>query len=211
VKGEFLLDSPNWEVREIVEHLIVEKTFETETKAFVSSQRFLEALSRRDPAGVVQGINSLLSNIYEHCEEAKKLKLPEGVYHASLVSYFHGLGLDFQQQVHTSLGRSDLVIRFLTKTKSLVNWVIELNVCRKGQVDKIRAQEAIDLIINNRYAAWLEDPVILGIAINDQEKTIKAWKSQGGIQTENESDSELEAKPKVTKSGRKPKAKGGKT
>ncbi|MDR1676993.1 MAG: ATP-binding protein [Deltaproteobacteria bacterium] len=206
VKGQFLLDYPNREVRESMERLVMEKIFGTESKAFASIKRFLEALSRRDPAGVVQELNYLLSKLsFDDYKGAKQYNFTEHMYHANFVSYLNGAGLDYEQEVHTSFGRSDLVIKYITQTNVLVNWVIEIKVCRDDEDDKTRAEDAFNQIIEKQYGTSLYDPVLLGLAINNKKRRITAWKCQGGTQTE----SEPEASPKVTKKvTRKPKAKG---
>jgi hypothetical protein len=89
------------------------------------------------------------------------------VYHASLISYVRGAGLDFQPEDHGSFGRSDLVIKLVPQTKVLVNWVIEIKVCRQGEVDETKAQAAFDPIVVKKYDDSYNDSVILGIDIND--------------------------------------------
>ena len=47
--------------------------------------------------------------------------------------------------------------------------------------DAKRAAEAMSQIIEKKYARGLANPVLLGIAINDKERSIKHWECRGGL------------------------------
>ena len=47
--------------------------------------------------------------------------------------------------------------------------------------DAARAAEAMRQIIETAYARGLANPVLLGIAVNDQDSIIKYWECRGGI------------------------------
>ena len=47
--------------------------------------------------------------------------------------------------------------------------------------DAKRAAEAMRRIIEKQFAIGLTNPILLGIAINDKERTIKHWECRGGL------------------------------
>ena len=86
----------------------------------------------------------------------------------------YGMGADFDYNKHLALGRVDFIIRTREHT-----WVIELKVARHND-DAKRAAEAMREIIEKDFARGMANPVLLGFAINDKERTIKHWECRGG-------------------------------
>ncbi|MDR3135146.1 MAG: PD-(D/E)XK nuclease domain-containing protein [Deltaproteobacteria bacterium] len=60
-------------------------------------------------------------------------------------------------------------------------WVIEVKLSHKDKDDKRLANDAQKQIHLNNYAGGNRDPVLLGLAINDNKRTITSWECQGGL------------------------------
>jgi hypothetical protein len=59
-------------------------------------------------------------------------------------------------------------------------WVNELKVSHDDGDDSDLANTALNQAKNKRYGAGYDNPVLLGLSINDKTREIKAWKCEGG-------------------------------
>jgi len=121
--------------------------------------------------------------------EIKRLNLPIGIqtfdefkfpaqewlYHTSILSLLHGCGVEVNPEVHSNLGRADLVILYKD-----VAWVIEIKVAYrdKGDDPKKKADEALRQIEDNNYAKPFSDAICIGLAIDDLERQITEWRKK---------------------------------
>jgi hypothetical protein len=149
------------------------------------------ALASRDAAEVIRQFNKFLAKVpYDDysgasLQSARALEesgrdFGEFFYRACLFSLLHGAGLRVLTEVHGSLGRTDLVVEL---AKAI--WVMELKVSRSGEAEKALLQKARDQIIEKQYAAPYDDPIVLGIVINDEMRAITQWAEFGDWRLEN--------------------------
>ncbi|MDR2141636.1 MAG: PD-(D/E)XK nuclease domain-containing protein, partial [Deltaproteobacteria bacterium] len=108
-------------------------------------------------------------------ESLNKVDYGEFLYRAVLLSFLDLIGLTPRAEVHSSRGRSGL--EFTTNEGQV--WVMELKICRKDGEDESLAEAALNQIIAKGSGDRHKNPVLLGVAINDNERAITAWKVQG--------------------------------
>jgi hypothetical protein len=78
-----------------------------------------------------------------------------------------GCGVLVFAEMHTNLGRSDIVVVYCGKT-----WVIELKVAYKGECPAQKAEEALQQIIDKNYATPYPNAVCMGLVIDDAVRQI---------------------------------------
>jgi len=92
-------------------------------------------------------------------------------YRSSILSFSHGCGVVVFLEVHTCLGRSDLVIAHRG-----VSWAIEINVAYKGDQPAKKAEEALRQIeIKNTQFHILMLFVSVWLLIDDSVRQITNW------------------------------------
>lgn len=74
-------------------------------------------------------------------------------------------------EIHTNLGRSDLVVSHRGKT-----WVIEIKVAYKGQNPKQKAEEALQQIKDKNYATLYPNALCIGLSIDDLLRQITEYR-----------------------------------
>ena len=84
---------------------------------------------------------------------------------------FAGCGVVVVAEMHTNLGRADLVVRHKDKI-----WVIELKVAYEGENPEKKAQKAYRQMINKHYAKPFPDAVCIAMAIDDTVRQITNFK-----------------------------------
>jgi hypothetical protein len=116
-------------------------------------------------------IKSLMESLLEASGQADLItsKTSEGFYRATLLSYLSGAGLRVLAELHTNRGRSDLVIEHEDKS-----YVIELKVVGKFKEAEAAARDAIDQIMGKGCGGRYRDPVLIGLAISEEERNISA-------------------------------------
>jgi hypothetical protein len=194
---EFKLDYPNYEVRESMAKRIIESYFNDPHYTHDLFKKVSNALINRKPYDLIDEFNNLLSAtpyeyFYEHGNNKSSVKSisngnikaidkkclrkrNEGFYNAIFRTLFYGLGLKCRSQEHGNLGRSELIIDYNSQI-----WVIELKICHKKDNDNSIAEAALEQIKSMNYTGRYKNPVLLGIAINDEKRIIKSWRSIGG-------------------------------
>jgi len=170
------LDYPNTEVRNAMSKMFTQNIV-TELVYNGFHNALLVALREKDIEKLVQVFNRLLANIpYDDYVQAMKqniqfegMQFPvhEWLYRSSILSMLLGCGLDVTPEVHTNLGRADLVIKF-----GGVVWVIELKVAYKADSNEKKAQKAIQQIREKNYGKLYPDAVCVGLVINDATRQI---------------------------------------
>jgi hypothetical protein len=109
-------------------------------------------------------------------ETAEPTKHKERFYRHQLLTLFYAANLDLRAEVHGNLGRS--VLEFVFEGQA---WVFELKISYNEKDDSRLAETALNQIIEKNYAGKYQNPVLLGMAINDKARKITAWKCQGGV------------------------------
>ena len=175
-ENQLVLDYPNTEVRNAMSKMFTQNIV-TE-RVYNGFQNALHvALRENNVEKLVQVFNRLLANIpYDDYTQAMKqdmqfddLKIPvqEWLYRSSILSLLLGCGVDVTPEVHSSLGRADLVIKY-----GGVTWVIELKVAYKADSPEKKAQKAIRQIEERNYARLYPDAVCVGLVIDDATRQI---------------------------------------
>jgi len=83
------------------------------------------------------------------------------------LAFLRGCGVSVFAELHTNLGRPDIVIVAYGKT-----WVIELKVAYTGENPAQKAEEALQQIIDKNYATPYPDAVCISLAIDDVARQI---------------------------------------
>jgi hypothetical protein len=191
---DFILDYPNVEVRQSMGLRLLESYYKSPDEAAGAIQHVLNALSQRDPVGIIREINILLSSL--PYDDLKDGKLSEGQYRRDIFTLFYGAGLDPRAESHNIVGRSDVVLKYGGQT-----WVIELKTTQAGKKDVDLAHDALTQILERNYGGPYRNPVSLGAVINEKTRIIKAWECKGGLATKPEPEEKAEeiAEKKVEK------------
>jgi hypothetical protein len=214
-KDIFTLDYPNTEVKLSMIRMLMENSFDDEDRIEKLYSDLQDAAEKRDPVMLVKTFNRMLNAIpygYRAKKSKPKYKTPievdvplieikkkikkhdEAYYRDLLIALAFGAQLNPLAEVHTSMGRSDLILN-----SPNVTWVIEVKVkhLEDSNKEETLALKALEQIIDKEYAASLHDPVILGLVANDVIRRITAWECRGGTSERTDPETMLAAKHKV--------------
>jgi hypothetical protein len=108
--------------------------------------------------------------------------------------------LDPHAERHTSFGRSDFVLKSAGQT-----WVVEVKVSHGYGDDSAKAKSALNQIKKKKYGEGYDNPVLLGLVVNDKARRIKAWECEGGLAKRPTQD--LAPSPKPTRAKKTKQAK----
>ena len=178
ISDELSLDYPNTEVlnsmSELVSHNILRDKDEDYTHC---RSDLLNGLITVNYELIVSVFNRLLASIpYDDFSQAARksisdndyeFKPQEWLYRSTILAFLRGCGVVVFAEMHTSLGRPDIVIAHKGKT-----WVIELKVAYEGENPARKAEEAYRQIIDKNYAAPYSDAVCVAMAIDDSLRQI---------------------------------------
>jgi hypothetical protein len=171
---EFTLDYPNTEVLLSMAQRVLTNIFKSSESAKGTIKRLKDALSQRDPVGLVREINFLLSSLPYDDYNTGELK--EGHYRRDIFTLFYGAELDTRAEIHVNKGRFDVLVNHDGQA-----WVIELKVSEEGDNDVDLAHEAMKQIMKKNYGGLYMNPIRLGLVINGEARIIKAWECKGGL------------------------------
>ena len=175
------LDYPNTEVLNSMSKLFTQNIVSENAYNKFQNALFV-ALENKNIEKLVQVFNRLLAGIpYDDYINAIQqdimfddFKFPaqEWLYRSSILSLLHGCGVVVSAEVHSNLGRADLVIAHRG-----VTWIIELKVAYKNKGDQPtkKAEEALRQIDTKNYARLYSDTVCIGLAIDDTVRQITNW------------------------------------
>jgi hypothetical protein len=126
---------------------------------------------------VVSAFNRLLASIpFDDFTGAAKqsisdndynIKPQEWLYRSTILAFLRGCGVVVIAEMHTNLGRADLVVSRKGKT-----WVIEIKVACEGENPAQKAEEALRQIVDKHYAKPYPNAVCIGLAIDDTVRQI---------------------------------------
>ena len=187
----FALDYPNTEVLNAMSAIVAQNILQDRDENFSGCrQRILLALPTNDHELFKDAINSLLASIpYDDFAKAanqniliNRYKFPaqEWLYRSTILAFLRGCGVVVTAEMHTNLGRADLVVSHKGKT-----WVIEIKVAYEGESPAQKAEEALRQIIDKNYAAPYPDAVCVGMAIDDAVRQITNVKLLNNRNTNN--------------------------
>jgi hypothetical protein len=180
IGGNLSLDYPNTEVLDSMSNLLTQNLLANNSGSI--QHDLLLALTRKDVEKVVEMLNCLLASIpYDDFSRAAKQSLYRGgykipaiewLYRSTIFAFLRGCGIVVSAEMHTHMGRPDLVVSFDGKV-----WVIEIKVAYEGQGVEEKAHEAYRQIVDKDYAAPYPGAVCLGIGIDDAKRQIGASRS----------------------------------
>jgi len=175
---ELSLDYPNTEVLNSMSALVLQNILQEKDENFTYCRSdLLKGLMSINYDLVVSVFNRLLASIpYDDFSQAARksisdndyeLKPQEWLYRSTILAFLRGCGVVVFPEIHTNLGRSDLVVSHKGKT-----WVIELKVAYEGQNPAKKAEEAMQQIIDKNYAVSYPEAVCVGLVIDDSVRQI---------------------------------------
>jgi hypothetical protein len=180
--NDLALDYPNTEVLNSMSKLFTQNIL-TENAYYNFQNELLTALIDKDVDKLIEVLNLLLVSIpYDDYTSAYKqnisfngLKFPaqEWLYRTTILAFLRGCGVVVFPEIHTNLGRSDLVVAHRG-----VTWVIEIKVAYKGENPAKKAEEAFHQIEDKNYAKLYPNAICIGLAIDDTSRQITNWKIQ---------------------------------
>jgi hypothetical protein len=192
-EGTYKLDYPNQEVYESMSSLLSWNIMGGQGEGDKVLARLSIALQNANAVDVINALDRLLWRIpYDDFTQTESedimiqypgLPLRECIYRSSLLSFLIGTRLRVDPEVHSRRGRADMVV---TCTKHV--WVIEIKVAETtGDVDR-QADAALRQIHERGYAEGYENPILLGIAIDDSKRAIGGYRVEI-LQTREDSSS----------------------
>ena len=183
-EGNYTLDYPNIEVLNSMSALVTQNIFQN--KGYDSgsyNRRLIHALQNNDYELFKNALNTLLASIpyddfskaAEECILIHNYKFPaqEWLYRSSILSFLRGCGVVVEAELHTHLGRPDLVISYNGNV-----WIIEIKVAYQNQNTEKKAEEALRQIIDKQYAKPYPNAVSIGLGIDDALRQISAIRVQ---------------------------------
>jgi hypothetical protein len=169
------LDYPNTEVLNSMSNLLTQNIF-AENYNFAQN-KLLIALNNRDTEKLVEVLNELLAGIpFEDFSSAakqsislacSKMTVHEWLYRSTILAFMRGCGVDVSPEVHTNMGRSDLVIAYKG-----VAYVIEIKVAYEGQNPETKEKQALQQIETKNYAKPYPDAVSVVLVIDYKTRQI---------------------------------------
>ena len=176
--GGLALDYPNTEVLNAMSKLVAENIFQGKGENYnYYAQRLFASLETENFDLFKGTLNTLLASIpYDDFSKAAQQKVilhnykfpaQEWLYRSTILSFLRGCGVVVDAELHTHLGRPDLVITHLG-----ITWVIEIKVAYEGETAEQKALEAYQQIIKKQYAKPYANAVCLGIGIDDAVRQI---------------------------------------
>jgi hypothetical protein len=178
------LDYPNTEVLNSMSAMVAQNILQESGDDFTYCRKdLLEALMTSDCEKVITVFNRVLAGTpYDDYSQSLDKSVPvsdgkypvrEGFYRSNILNFLRGCGVVIFPEIHTNLGRSDLVLLH----KGVI-WVIEIKVAYKNKGDQPakKAEEALRQIEEKKYAKLYPDAVCIGLAIDDSVRQITEWK-----------------------------------
>jgi hypothetical protein len=138
----------------------------------------LKAIMNKNNERIIEVFNRLLAGIPydDHIKKIAKnsisdndygFSVQEWNYRSNILCFLRGCGIVVIAEMHTNLGRPDLVV-----THKGTTYVIEIKVASKSADVPKKLDEAKNQIIDNQYAKPYPDSVCLAVVINDEKRQI---------------------------------------
>jgi hypothetical protein len=177
ISDEFSLDYPNTEVLNSMSQLLTQNITDNQYNNYRSL--LLLSLMGNHTDEFVSVVNSLLASIpYDDFVNAGKQNImvnnyafqaQEWLYRSTILAFMRGCGVVAVAEMHTNLGRADMVITHKGNT-----WIIELKVACKPEDVPTKLTEAITQMTENNYAAPYPNATSLALVIDDTKRQITA-------------------------------------
>ena len=179
-RDELALDYPNTEVLNSMSGLLAQNLLAKPVSQLRDD--LFTALDYNDMDELTAQMNRLLAGIpYDDYSVAAKQVVykrgygypaQEWLYRSNILSFLRGCGVVVDAELHTHLGRPDLVITWQGKT-----WIIEIKVAYKGESAEKKAEEAYRQIIERQYAKPFPGAICVGLGIDDTLRQIVSIKN----------------------------------
>jgi hypothetical protein len=174
--SELCLDYPNTEVLNSMSQLLTQNIV-SENAYNNYRTALLTALDNKNTGNLIHVFNRLLASIpYDDYTKAfnqifvfNSFKFPvqEWLYRSTILSFLRGCGVDVAPEIHTNMGRSDLVIAHKGGT-----WVIENKVAYKSDKLTTKTAQALQQMETKNYAKPYADAVSIVLVIDDETRQI---------------------------------------
>ncbi|MDR2563849.1 MAG: ATP-binding protein [Prevotellaceae bacterium] len=175
--NKFILDYPNTEVLNAMSALLAQNILPAENTFGNLQQYMLTAMEEKDANGIRKILNALLASIpYDDYAGAVRqsvaldptdIQVREWLYRSTILAFLRGCGVATVAEMHTNLGRPDLVISFIGNT-----FVIELKVAYQPKDVPAKLTEAIEQMESKNYLAPYPDCVGIAMVIDDTKRQI---------------------------------------
>jgi hypothetical protein len=179
--SDFMLDYPNTEVLNAMSALLARNILCGSTSFENLNSLVLAALMRDNFDNLVKHLNSLLASIpYDDFTQAANQNIEingyrfpaqEWLYRSTLLAFFRGCGIATVAEMHTNLGRPDLVLTHRGRT-----YIIELKVAYKEEDVQIKLDEALQQLSDKNYTQPFPNATGIAIVIDDTKRQIGAYK-----------------------------------
>ena len=180
VAGDFSLDYPNTEVLNSMSELVYKNMILSGGGEYIDLCAPLQrALFVGNCKLLINTLNRLLAGIpYDDYTGAAKqaislsdveITTQEWLYRSTILAFLRGCNVMTFAEMHTSKGRSDLLLMHKG-----IPWVIEIKVAHDGDC-AVKAQEAMEQINGNQYADPYKNAKKVAIAIDDKTRQIGEW------------------------------------
>ncbi|MDR1743432.1 MAG: ATP-binding protein, partial [Dysgonamonadaceae bacterium] len=178
-EGEFFaLDYPNTEVLNSMSRLVSEIVCKNNDNEFTGCRSALFfSLETKNKETLMSTFNHLLASIpYDDFRKGAEnnimdnrytFSLHEWHYRSMILAFVRGCGVAAVAEMHTNLGRADLVLDFLGNV-----WVIEVKVAYKPEDVPAKLAEAKAQIIDGNYTAPYPNATAIAMVIDDTKREI---------------------------------------
>jgi hypothetical protein len=177
--SHYILDYPNREVLNGMSAMFAQSILPAGNSFEDLQQRTLLALEDRDEKELVKAFNALLSSIpYDDFAKAGELSVKrsrldisvqEWLYRSSILAFLRGCGVATVAEMHTNLGRPDLVIEHGGNT-----FAVELRVAYKPEDVPAKLAAAVKQIKDRNYLGPYFNAVGVAMVIDDEKRQITA-------------------------------------
>jgi hypothetical protein len=184
VAGLYALDYPNHEVLVSLSSLMTRNMFGDKRSAEFRSVALSQALTNGDAENVVLEFDALLEKVgYEDYARAngadvtsrhRGIAFGEWLYRALLCGFAAGTGIPVQPAAVDSQGGAAMVVCGQGRT-----WVVGITVAKTAADAPLAADEAMRQAGETANARSLDNPIRLGIAIDDGIRRIGGYRLDG--------------------------------
>ena len=175
--NNYTLDYPNTEVLNSMSALLADNILTPDSSFERLRDLMLTAIEENDADEFVDALNALLASIpYDDFAAAGKtnikrnrlnIQVQEWLYRSTILAFVRGCGIAVVAEMHTNLGRADLVIKHADQT-----YVIELKVAYTPEEISTKLAEAVQQIKDKNYLAPYPNAKALAIVIDDTKRQI---------------------------------------
>jgi hypothetical protein len=183
----YALDYPNVETRSATSKLALESILGDKVQTENSIARMKAAFDNADVNGVIAEYNGLLARLpYEDYKKRLAKTYARGstivdplelLCRSLLFAWLWGVGLRPSGDLHGRHGRSAIVVPHKGR-----DFVIELKISSDTvQDDRAKAKEALSQMLTSDYAAGLDNPILLGLVVNEPQRQATTWVTRDGL------------------------------